>query len=216
MKNNYLIILIIITTFISCRSNRKVEQKKTNVEIKENPWKPDIPIKTNEFQQLLTYIDKLKTKESVLYAKIGEDAKATLEKLDNVYIEELQAFRNGFGALRRKLENNGYRYFSTILDFENFLFLADVYAILINPIRLQVEPKIEKDTRDKAFELIKLIHKQTKSIPEKQKNKEIDKFINDTKDIRARINQGHGLLTEEERKAYRFIDYLLLIHRLKS
>lgn len=213
MKNSYLLALCLMV-FISCKSSEKMELNKPVIKTSENPWEADIDIKVNEFNRLLNYIDELNPKESLLYSKIGDDTKVTLNELNHIYISELQTFQNWHGQSRRKIENNGNRYLSTTLEIENLLFLTDVYAILINPIRLTVNKKIEENTRNKAIKLIEIIEKQTEKIKKNTANKEIEKFINDTKGIRARIYQGS--LNEEERKKYRFIDYLLLMQRLEG
>ena len=141
---------------------------------------------------------------------------ADLDHLDKIYKTEVNNFKIGYSEfmLRKDDKLYGYAYLGTIIEFEKFLVFPNIYGILLNPNRLNINPKLDKGTREVCEELVNKIHDSIFTIQPKKLieiKRFIEEFQRNAPDDFHKINQGG--LSETEKSKYKFIDFLILMNR---
>lgn len=121
----------------------------------------------------INYIIELQTKVLLPHRKIRNDLKLTpelnekIKKLKHIYDSTLNYKLSVYES--SMLKNQQYvqpkAYISTLLSYQSFRFYPDTYAILLNPVHLELIPKTSEDKiseiRNYLMEILALLGSQT-------------------------------------------------------
>jgi hypothetical protein len=216
MKNIILIFTFLFSNAIISQINNCDQNTLSKEEFekctKDSVWSEDIPIK-------IEYITNLKTTILPKYRLIRRQFKTTNEldskilKIKTLYDSVLVIKSTQF---KKESDKNNFfvqpkSYLSTLLSLEIFNFYPDVYAILLNPIHLKLNPiTSSNDLNDYNIMIDELINEipETDQIELKKiiKNLNQDKknYLNNYK-----IELFQGALNEEEKLKYDIVNFLI-------
>jgi len=212
MKFIAAIVLIIIGY-----SNLFSQDLPPEVHRNDSVWIQDVQIGIDVYVKFKIHLLKFKNQELQSLMENLDSALITdLSHIDKVYKTELNNFKTGYSEFMLNNQDKlyGYTYLDMVIEFEKFLVYPNIYGILLNPVRLSVNPKIDKPTKEISERLVNKIYESVNMINPK-KLEEIKMYIlefeEQVPDRFHRINQGD--LSDTEKMKYRIIDFLVLMNR---
>lgn len=216
MRNTILIIALIFSNIIFSQNNNFDQNLLTKEEFekcyKDSVWANDLIIR-------IEYISSLKTSLLPKYRRLRKQLKTTNEidlkiskvktLYDSVFVMKTNQYKNDSDKKSDFVKPKSY--LSTVLSFELFKFYPDIYAILLNPIHLQLNPQTSiKDLN--AFK--KMIDELANEIPQKQylEITEIVKKLRIEKQSllnNRQLEPFQGIIKDEERLKYDVANFLI-------
>jgi len=127
---------------------------------------------------------------------------------DSTLNYKLEVFGSDMDRNQRYVQPKAY--ISSLLTFQIFKFYPDVYAILFNPVHLDLTPKTKLEDRER---ILKLLNEIIQLIPEGEREiifasaMELDKEAKVAGEGVPHVFQG--LLNENERKPYILVNYII-------
>lgn len=183
----------------------------------DSVWAKDVELAVEEFVEFRKYLIQFRVNQSLtLLTRLNPKLVTNIHKLDDVYKSELYRFKIEYSEsiLGKQDMLYGYTYLDFTLELEKYLFYPNSYAILLNPVRLSVAPKIERGTHEKSRELILEIQRDLEKL-DKSLLTELDNlYLKFTEGIPSKYHGFNlGNLSNNEKKKYALIDFLILMNR---
>lgn len=216
MRNIILIITLIFSNITFSQINdcdpKILSEKEYEKCVKDSIWTNDLKIK-------IEYITYLKSSLLPKYRQLRKQIKTSKEVdskvskiktlYDSVYIVKTNQYKNDLDKKNDFVQPKSY--LSTVLSFELFKFYPDIYAILLNPIHQQLNPKTNIKDLNKFK---KMIDELVNDIPQKQYI-EITQIV---KKLRVeklnllnnkQLESFQGAINDEERLKYDVANFLI-------
>jgi hypothetical protein len=165
----------------------KIEFEKC---VNDSIWHEDLKIKIEYISKLKTSIlpkYRIKRKNLILSNEISNSIIKLKSLYDSTYIHKSKQFKIDF-------EKNSYylqpkSYLSTVLSLELFQFYPDLYAILLNPIHINLTPKTDQSKITET----ELIVKEIINLLPETTLEELKKNVSDLKSDKIKIIQNHQI-----------------------
>ena len=100
-------------------------------------------------------------------------------------------------------------YVNSLLAFETFRIYPDVYAILINPIHLELNPKTTTYQQDYFNRLVSKIYMLVTEWNDTSIVENAKPLTKEKRQFSKSLDMFQGVIDEEERYAYDIINFLL-------
>lgn len=216
MRNIILITTLIFSNITFSQINdcdQKILSKKEYEKcVKDSIWTNDLKIK-------IEYITSLKSSLLPKYRQLrkqietSNDVDLKVSKIktlyDSVFVMKTNQYKNDLDKKNDFVQPKSY--LSSVLSFELFKFYPDIYAILLNPIHQQLNPKTNiKDLN----EFKRLIDELVNNIPQKEyiEITQIVKKLRVEKQYllnNKQLELFQGTINDEERLKYDVANFLI-------
>jgi len=187
---------------------------------KDSHWVEGVNVGIENYVKFKTNLLKFESQElQILLKNLDSILVADLDQIDEIYKREVYNFKVGFSEIMLKNQNMlyGYAYLDAIILIENFLVYPNIYGMLLNPVRLSINPKLDRDTKENSEILVNRIHDSILKIPPKklmETKKYMSEFNKNVPDNFYRIFQG--ALSEVDKTKYEIINFFILMNRIKK
>lgn len=154
-------------------------------------------------------LPKFRSKRTALTlpSYVKKDLKQLKRLYDSTIIYKLEIFTREMDKNQKFVQPKAY--INSILAFETFKIYPDVYAILLNPIHLELKPKTTsnqlKQFNDIVYKVYSSITKWNNTLVW-QLTREL---IQEKRKYSTTMEMMQGTMNEEERSAYDIVNFLL-------
>ncbi|MBK6931943.1 MAG: hypothetical protein IPH12_14200 [Saprospirales bacterium] len=193
---------------------------KTNIYEKDTLWSENVTVAVASLVALRTFLFEFNSGDkAAVFSTFDPRTICQIKDLDSLYQEEVLRFKNWFTrkAVEGDRNQQAYSYLDASIQLDKFFFYPDVYAILLNPVRLTVMPKIDVRTRVSATARIMQIAVGLERLAPGAKNT--------LKTIHADFKRQYpssphqlfqGAQSEQEKQTYELINLLMWLSRNRS
>jgi len=211
----FLLILQSVSTFAQAPKKKIIGGMAENDSI----WKIDVEMEVAAFVDLRLFLAEFQSENKATFlTKLDAGTVRKITELDSLYQNEVLLFRDWFTrkSITKRRKKQAYSYLDMMIQMDKFFCYPDVYAMILNPLRFQIIPKIDKGVRSKIFSLIEQITSEVKKLND-QEQLEIVKIRENFKKKYPKsphtLNQDGGALSDEVRQKYELINLLILLNR---
>lgn len=212
-----ILIITLLLSNLTFSQNNNCDQKLLSREefekcANDSVWKNDLKIKTEYitvFKTVLLPKYRILRKRLETTDEINSKILTAKAIYDSVLITKSNHYKNDIDKKGNFVQPNSY--LSTALSLEIFKFYPDIYAILLNPIHQQLNPK----TSNKDLKKYKKIVDDLINILQDKDYVEITKIVKNLRDEKQKLLNNkkielfQGAISDDERLKYDVANFLI-------
>ena len=216
MKQIFKLLLVTIWPAMLCAQQ---DSTRTSVLEADTLFKQDVAINMASFAELQRFLIQTEPEnKAAILSTLGVPVRQKISTLDSLYQEEVLRFKNWVTrkSLKGKRKMQPYSYINTMIVLDKFFFYPDVYAILLNPVRMKIQPLLSPETRQAAFDQVASIMADLEQLNEPGKTQLMAvyrEFKTRYPDSPHTLFQDTDTFSEAEKQAFELVNLVIYLNR---